>query len=907
MLSRAPGRPTPLALALLALASLSSTAVQAQEAAPAQPAAQAGAPLPQVVVTGSRLGRLQQEGATPVTVIKAEDIDRLGYRNVSDALAALTENSGFTQGEDFGNTFTPAANAISLRGLGPNHTLVLVNGRRLTEYPTAYEGSVNFVNLANIPSALVDRIEVLSGGASAIYGSDAVAGVVNIVLKRELDGLQLNLRAGTTQRGGGTNARAQLSGGFQSGALRAAAAVELSGRDPIWSRQRPFMADTTLKGGAPTVVFGRRDVQSRRYVTPADCAPVQGLFEGSVGLYTGSSGSYCGSGRVSPTYWTTQTGNRSAQLAGVLTYTLSDRHELFADLQTGWTDTENNTRGPAWTSESANQGYFRNTASNRLETWSRRISPEEMGGADRFNRHWTDRTHQVALGARGDLFGSWSYEAALSSGYYQNRTRTPRFLAGVDEFFLGPRQGQDAQGVWRYTPDEKRLYRPLSAQEFDRIVGESWGRNTSWTHTLSASANGELLALPAGPLRAAVVAEAGKQGFSNLSDPRLGQGVFYATSEAAEVRGTRDRKALGLELQLPLLRTLSANLAARHDSYRFAGRDDASTTYNAGLEFRPLPELLLRAHHATSFRAPDMNYIFAERTRGYYSGSTDYYRCAKAGLPLDKCEFANVSPGFNFVRSGSKDLRSEHGKSWGLGLVWQPTQQLDLSLDFWKVAISDLVTNLSGDQVLRDESACRTGLYDISSPSCQATLARVVRNPEDALLRPGEVSEIRVNPINAARKSTWGWDLSLRYGWSTASLGRFQASAKYSKVRSYVYQAFDGDAAINRVGTFDYGDWPSRLNTSLNWTLGDIGATLSAQRNGKVARDDQAGWLGPYWNLNLDTRYQLSARSTLSLTVNNLLNKVRRDESAAWPYYPVGYYLPYGRQFWVGFEHRFKG
>ncbi|NNC22527.1 TonB-dependent receptor plug domain-containing protein, partial [Corallococcus exiguus] len=137
-------------------------------------------------------------------------------------------------GEDFGNTFTPAANAISLRGLGPNHTLTLVNGRRVADYPTAYDGSVNFVNTANIPAALIDRIEVLSGGASAIYGSDAIAGVVNIILKKHVDGTQLNLKLGGTQRGGGENARAQLTGGLESGALQLVYGIELSKRQPIW-------------------------------------------------------------------------------------------------------------------------------------------------------------------------------------------------------------------------------------------------------------------------------------------------------------------------------------------------------------------------------------------------------------------------------------------------------------------------------------------------------------------------------------------------------------------------------------------------------------------------------------------------------------------------------------------------
>lgn len=900
--------------AALAAAYPVSTAF-AQQAAPASdsqpakdPAPAKDAPLPSVVVTGSRISRVNSEGPSPVTVIKSEDLDRLGYKNVADALSNLTENTGFTQGEDFGNTFTPAANAISLRGLGPNHTLVLVNGRRVADYPTAYEGSVNFVNIANIPSALIDRIEVLSGGASSVYGSDAIAGVVNIVLKKHVDGITVNLRAGGTERGGGENARAQIIGGFDGGAVQGVWGVELSGREPIWSRQRDFMADTTLKGAAPTVVIGRRDAAAGKYLTPSDgCAGAGGLFEGSTSAYTGKTGTFCGSGRASPSFWTTQTGNRSAQAAGQLTWQVNPGLELFAEGQFGWARTENNTRGPSWTSEVTGKSYFRNATTGLLETWTRRFAPEELGGVERFNRKWQDATHNVAIGARGELAGSWTFEVAANSSYYLNRTTTPRLLSGIDQLLLGPKLGNEADGTAIYAADPARLFRPLTPQEIDSVTGRSWTRNASWSQQLSATASGEWFSLPGGPVKAAVVTEAGTQGFRNEADPRLGTEVFYNTSTSPAVRGTRDRLALGGELNAPITRQLTATLAARHDRYHFAGRNDGSTTYNAGLEFRPLSSLLLRAQHATSFRAPDMNYIFAQQTKGYYSSSTDYFRCAQAGQPLSSCDFAGVSPGFNYVRTGSAELKSERGRSWGLGAVWQPASSFDLSVDLWKIAIRDLVTDLSADGVLRTESDCRTGAKDLQSPTCQDAIARVRRNPADALVRPGEVAEIRVNPINAASESTWGIDVGARYGWSTEAWGRWSVDAKYTKVKSFRYQQFAGDSNDNVVGTRDFGDWPSRLNASLNWRIGDWSHTIATQRNGRIPGESPGTWVGPYWNVNASTAWQLARNTRVSVIVNNVFDKVRRDPSATWPYYPVGYYLPHGRQGWIELEHRFGG
>lgn len=166
-----------------------------------------------VTVTGSRIARAQSDGATPVNVITHEEMEARGYKNVYDALATQTQNTGMTQGEDYGNTWQPAASALNLRGLGPNHTLVLINGRRVADYPTPYDGKVNFTNLANIPSAVIERIEILSSGASAIYGSDAIAGVVNIILKDKINGVDVNLKGGTSERGGGDNQRLQISGG----------------------------------------------------------------------------------------------------------------------------------------------------------------------------------------------------------------------------------------------------------------------------------------------------------------------------------------------------------------------------------------------------------------------------------------------------------------------------------------------------------------------------------------------------------------------------------------------------------------------------------------------------------------------------------------------------------------------
>jgi len=887
------------AIALLCSVASPATLAQTGVAAPAAtPAAT------EVVITGSRIPRASLEGPSPVTIITAADLTKQGFTNVFDALSNQSQNSGFTQGADYGNTFTPSANAISLRGLGPNHTLVLLNGRRMADFPIAYEGTVNFTNLANIPSSVVERIEILSGGASAIYGSDAIAGVVNIILKKQYSGYDINLKAGGTSRGGAANQRLQFSGGQSFGKLNTLFSVELLERDPLSSADRDFMATRT--GVAPTSLLGRRDVTANRYIDPGDtCAALGDLFGGSTVKYTARNGSYCASPKVGPTYWTTQTRNSSQNVFGGANYALSPTTTLYAEALFGQNRTTNNTRGPSWTSRSVSDAYFWNRNTSAYEAWSRYISPEEMGGVERYDRRWDDQASSLSLGARGDIPGTgWQYEAGYTASLYKSQGTTPRALANIDSFFLGPQQGVDANGVAIYAPDPARLAQRLTPAEFDSITGRTVSNDKSWTNTLSLTANGEAFALPAGPLRLATVAEVGKQGFSNRPDGRINEGYFNLAGTSDVTAGSRERYALGLEANVPILSTLSATLAGRYDRYSFADRHDGKATYNGGIEWRPLKQLLVRGTYGTSFRAPDMNYIYKARGTGYYSQTTDYYRCAQAGQPVADCDFANVSPGSNYVQTGSRDLRSEKGRSSGLGIVWSPSADFDVTLDYWNIKIDDLVTNLSADQLLRDEAQCRIA-GDLTSPTCADTIGRISRYPLTAINRPGEIREILVNPINAASTSVDGIDVSGRYALRTASYGVFTTKFNYSKTLNKHSRQFAGDPLNDDLADLGNYDWRDKLNASLTWNQGAWSNTLFLQRYGKVPNGAGDAYLTPTTLVNASVVYRLNERATVSVSVNNLFNKVKSDVSGGWPYYPVGNYSPVGRQGWVEVNYHF--
>lgn len=859
-----------------------------------------------VVITGSRIPRASLEGPSPVTVLTGEDITKQGYKNVFDALTSQSQNSGFVQGADFGNTFTPSANAISLRGLGPNHTLVLLNGRRMADFPIAYEGTVNFTNLANIPSSIVERIEILNGGASSVYGSDAIAGVVNIILKKQAKGFDINAKAGTTTRGGGGDKRLQFSGGKSWDKLNTVFSVELSERDPLWSADRDFMASRT--GVAPSSILSRKNVSTGKFVDPGEtCASLSDLFGGSTIKYTAKAGSYCASPKVGPTYWTTQTKNSSQNLFGSANYELSDNATLFAEALYGQNRSSNNTRGPSWTSRSATDSYFYNQNTKANEAWTRYISPEEMGGVGRYNRHWEDQVSSLSVGVRGQIPNStWNYEAGYSASLYKSQNHTQRALANIDSFFLGPQLGVTAGGIAIFAPDPARLAKRLTPQEFNSITGEAVSDDKAWTNTLSLTANGEAFQLPAGPVKVAAVAELGKQGFANRPDPRINQGYFNTVTPTEITAGLRKRYAVGVEAGIPVVKGLDATVAGRYDHYSFAGRGDGRFTYNGGVEWRPATQLLVRGNYATSFRAPDMNYIYKARGTGYYSSTTDYYRCAKAGQPLADCDYAGYSPGADYVQTGSKDLRSERGRSAGLGVVWSPSADFDTTLDYWKVRIDDLVTNLSADKLLRDESDCRIK-GDLTSPTCADAIRRIVRYADNALTRPGEIKTIHVNPINAASTETTGIDISARYTLRTADYGNFIAKVNASKTLTQESRQFVGDPLNDDKNDIGNSDWRDKVNTSLTWNVGDWSNTVLLRRYGKIPRGDGKDWLTPTTLVNASLVYKLSKATTVSLAVNNVLDRIKRDDTGGWPYYPVGSYSPAGRQVWLELNHHFGG
>jgi outer membrane receptor protein involved in Fe transport len=857
------------------------------------------------VVTGSRIRSSNEDSISPVTIIKGKDLDRKGYRSVFDALTQLPQNSGAVQGENSGATFTPAANVINLRGMGPNHALVLIDGHRMADYPDAYDGSINAVNLANLPSGVVQQIDVLTGGAGAIYGSDAIAGVVNIQLRKHVHGLESTVRYGFTEEGGGASIRTQLAGGHDFGRLSLVGAVEYTHRAPLFWGDRSLTRDfSRFPSDTPAPdMFSLRDPTGDRpyYDPPAGAcernAALQGGTIARVAAATG--GSYCGSnGIYSGGTMQTQKDLASGYLHA--TFDAGNDVELFGTLLYSAARIQNLIRQPTW-----GRTFF-NSATDRLETWRRVLTSEEMG--DRFGSGtlYHENSWNGTIGLRGRLPGDWRYEASYDRSEYASTQRRRRWLTAVDDFFLGPQQGTaevlDA-ALPVYAPDPSRLWAPLTPTQYRSISRRFRDRSTSNLQDLAFTANGNLFALPGGPAQAAFVIEGGSQSFSSSEDPLYATGIAWRFPSGPDSYGRRGREAAGGELRLPWLKQVTTVLAGRYDRYTYRGRTVGQGTYTAGLQVRPVQALLLRGSYTTSFRAPDMNYVFASEVGGYSPNATDYYQCRLAQQDYSSC---TITYDMDSPYAGNPDLKPERGRSWTAGAVLTPNRHLRFSVDYYDIALKDEVTTLSADSILRTEADCRLGAslsgsaVDPASALCRDYVGRVARNAADAAIQANVVQSVRVSPINAARERSRGIDIQGDGEWTIEGYGTISAAVAYSKTLAHTAQQFAGDAEFDQVHDLAYqSDWRDRANASLSWKDGPFEETISGIRYGVIPRADFKATYPAYTLINASISCDLTDKLNLSLIGNNIADRYPVDPSAGWPGHNAGWYHVVGRQIWV--------
>lgn len=893
----------------------------AAQTAPAQPADQATT-VDEVVVLGSRIPRqIDTEGPAPVTTITSEDILRNGYQTVPDLLRAVTQNGGETQSQQSfsGASFTPGAQQVDLRGLGPNHTLVLVNGRRIADFPLPFQGQSNFTDVSNLPVGLIERVEILSGSASAVYGSDAIAGVVNFVLKRSADGIRVDFRQGLTEDGGGDSQRFTVTAGGTRGNFHGVVGVELLRQKPLWAYDRDIQDSTK---DSPTNTTARRAYlrfdEYDDYLDPgsATCDALAAQNGGTT-YYANRPryGYFCGSDE-SIGYGTILSDRKGLNSYASMGYTLSDRTELFLDLQYSHSDLKLFSDVQSWLYQDENgseDGLFFNVDTGMVEGWQRQFSPEEMGGLSKgFTRNRSD-SFTITPGVKG-TFGDadqWGYEVAFNHAEYRSKVRFPQIIASAaNEFFLGPKLGIDPDSGYAMFAaglDAARLYKPLTPAEYDQIAQDAVYNPRSRTDNLSATiTNGALFELPAGPVGFAGVIEAGNQSYNLKPDPLALKPYYYGLVDS-DGKGDRDHWGVGYEVRAPLLSNLEFSTAGRYDHYEFAGNGFGKFTYNAGLEYRPINSLMFRAAYGTGFRAPDLHYVFSGPGNTHPSG-TDYYRCATEEPDEDIGDCSYSDEGIVAHRNGNRDLQPETSKSFNGGVVWQPTRNLSLSLDYFRVELSDQVRDMSIDTILRDEADCRLGAADPTSPTCVDAIARVERQTTGPLA--GSLIGVFTNPINIAQETTSGFDVAARLRVPTERIGEFNVSLAYTYVDDHSFQQYPGDPTIDKLA-FDSGYYIPRDKgtASVSWAFNRLTTTLQGQYLGRLPNYDEDAYISDSWMFNASAQYDLTDHVRLSMTVNNLFDEgpVKDPTYSAYPYYDISWFDSVGRSYYFQLTYKFGG
>jgi len=892
--------------------------------------------LDRVQVTGSRIKKTEIEGASPVFVMTAEQIEQEGFVTVFDALNSITQTTGWSQPETITNQFTPAAPQLSLRGLGPGRTLILLNGRRVADYPFPYNGQSNFVNLQQIPVAAVERIEVLSGGASAIYGSDAVAGVINVITKTTFDGNLVTARVGTTPEGGGDSYRFQFVGGWEGERWSAVVAMEYHDRDAIYGKDRDWLDERSdfpqLSQRNEYTLINYSDVFSfdwdgdgNDFADPGEaaCDPFPELEYSFSSVY----GYYCGRDATGDESIRNQ--RTEATFYGNFQWEVTDNTQVFAQLL--YSDGEIESQGfyrwwgspfPFWnsgdTSLDATAGLAFVGIPASLAYLQRVFQPSETGNqANTFEEDSLD----ITVGARGG-FGDtlWDWEAFYNHSEYNSLNQQFYFKEElIDAYFIGsPVPELSAFGIpWYDVPADwyERYYTPMDPATVAELSGLSNNDSDASVDTVQFSVTGDLFEMPAGPVGFAGVLEWSTQEYQLRPDDRLLDltGNGWWGTRATGGGGERDRYAAGAEVSVPVFSMLTVPLAVRYDKYDDDSDVDDAVTWKAGLEFRPTRNLLLRGSIGTSFRAPDMHYLFAGES-GFFTGVTDYYLCRRdePGVPYPDCQRGNDQ--VEGVRRGNLNLEEEEGESWTVGFVWEVVDSLVVSADLYNSKLEGIVNDQSLDNLLQDEADCRLGVtvggtpVDGNSVECQRIYERVERNAFAGAPNDEWISRVTTGPINRSLQEQTGIDATLTYSLLTERLGLWRFDASYTHVLESKIQEFPEDPVQegwrDDPGNFDFRH---RFRGSAAWEIGNWTTVLSAFNLGSVPRWDELGRTGDMWTYNLTVAWDVTDSIRLSVLGSNILDeKPPLDDSwPGWPGFSWLNYNPVGREVWAQIDWAF--
>ncbi|MGJ9420259.1 TonB-dependent receptor [Massilia sp. CMS3.1] len=858
-----------------------------------------------VIVTGSSIKRIDGETALPVQILKREDIERTGASSTEELVKQLSSLSS-------AGSSTTAANAsgygggsiatVSLRGLGGARTLVLVNGRRVSVYGGGSAGAAgSSVDVNSIPLAAIERVEVLKDGASAVYGSDAIAGVVNFILRKDFTGIEATANYGQTSDHLGRDRKASLFGGFGNFAddgwnlttsLTVQKADAIPGSARVYARRlnAAEQNDYTSSIAFPAnVVLNNRGTLGNPALP--NCGPVSLVspFSSTRCTYDNSpfvslqpdvqKASFMANGRLR------LTGDAEAYFESGYTKNKITSTTQAVPLAYNAVTTASNPYVPAfqqliaqYPGMAARYGtnigrggfilvpsspYYPTAfaAANGLTGLPLLLNYRDVANGSRTTRDMSENGRLVA-GVRGSVAG-WDMDSAflysqskvrqnLLSGYAQYSRVLPIFNSGVINPFGD-------------TADASAL-EAVRAAEFR---GTSYSSKTSTT-SVDVKGSREIWILPAGAVGMALGAELRREKFNYDPSVAIQTGdIAGLGGNAFPVVGARNVGSVYAELSIPILDKLDADVAVRYDTYEGVGR---TVNPKASLRWQPTTTLMLRSAVGKGFRAPSLTDLNTPQATGITgNGSRDYLRCPTlaTGAPRD-CNFQ-----FTTVTGGNPNLKPEKSVSITAGVMWEPIKNASISLDAFRIDLEDAIV-VGG----------LSSVYFLANAERTAQFAQFINRgaPDGNAAGVGPIESIVQTNANLFKTKVAGVDVDGVYRLRLDEKNRLNLRLSGTYMDKYDTQGPDGsftsalDQALNAAGGVVLR-W--KHNAGVTWETGPFAMTVL--QNYQKAYKDALANLAPagtpqrkvrsYQTFDLQLAYAGLKNTKLALGVKNLADR----------------------------------
>lgn len=806
----------------IAFGAVSATAFTASVSAQEEAAAEADK-VERIEVTGSRIKRTDLESASPITVFTSADIEASGHVTLEKFVQSLPAVNGAAQGSNVNNGSNGSA-TVSLRGLGSGRTLILVNGRRTA-----------FGDLNSIPTSFVERVEVLRDGASTIYGSDAIAGVVNFITKTNFEGTEVSTQYDLTGKGDGETTKLAVTTGASSDKGNVVLSLEYTNRNPISQGDRDYskcpLADDGAGGttciGSGTGIYGTWQAPAAGYTGNHIVDPVTGRPRP---LTNADTFNY-----AAVSYMVTP--QEVFSINGAARYELSDSVSVFTE--GGFTNRQSDqlmgAEGTFWglripANHPDNPTRFAPDGTPQTPialNVNRRLA--ETGGRA-FTQDFSD--YRMVVGLEGSLENNWSWDVSYNYARFVDaridfgRANPKRFATMTDPTLCAA--DANCPGLWNpFSPGT------LTSEMIDYAFLPNSPVVRGTTKQFQANLSGDFgdFELPAGPMAWAAGVEKRWEDFLNQPDGAAMIGEIYSVV-GEKTQGAYDLNEMYVELSAPLLadmpmvESLNLSAAVRRSDYNFL---DATSNTKIGLEWTPFDGLLVRATRADGFRAPSIGELYApqaESNLSYNEPCTRYAtgpqsanvkaNCAAEGLPGN---FALTSNQASSLTGGNPDLSPEESESLTMGFVYTPFDNFSFALDYFDIEITNGIGTAGTNNIV---NACYESA-NFSSPLC-ALIAGPSALPTPGAPHPtsprrdslGAISGVFVTNANLSTFATSGIDFDTSYGFDMAS-GRVKLRIDGTYLDSYEYTPFAGEESVEYAGKFAEDQWEVQLGAFAKW------------------------------------------------------------------------------------------